>query len=224
MGKRGPKPKRLVDEKWSSNLAYAVGLLASDGCLSFPSHLINLTSKDREQLENFSTCLGLRLHIGVKPSGYGEKKNYFCVQLKNVIFYDFLVSLGLTPAKSRTLGPLKIPRLYFFDFLRGLFDGDGCTYSYWDPRWRSSFMYYLSFASASPLFLSWVREQIEMATGAKGHVTSAKKKHSWFQLKYAKRESLLILRKMYKGYPAIIYLSRKRLKIDAMLDIVGEHL
>ena len=54
MGKRGPKPgfnaRKRVSEEWNSNLAYAIGLLASDGCLSPPGHLIDLTSKDPEQL------------------------------------------------------------------------------------------------------------------------------------------------------------------------------
>src|SRR3989338_4542107 len=60
MGKRGPKPgfnaKRRISESWSPELAYAVGLLATDGCLSPPGHLIDLTSNDREQLENFNRC------------------------------------------------------------------------------------------------------------------------------------------------------------------------
>lgn len=153
MGKRGPQPKQLVSERWSHGLAYAIGLLATDGCLSPPGHLINLTSLDIEQLQNFCKCIGLEIHIGKKSSSAGKEKKYRCVQLKNVFFYEFLVSVGLTPAKSKTLGPLKIPRRYFFHFLRGVFDGDGCTYSYWDPRWRSSFMYYVCFVSASEKFI-----------------------------------------------------------------------
>lgn len=66
MGKRGPKPKQLVSERWSPGLAYAIGLLATDGCLSPPGHLINLTSLDIEQLQNFCKCIGLEIHIGKK--------------------------------------------------------------------------------------------------------------------------------------------------------------
>ncbi|MBI5456269.1 hypothetical protein HY969_00870 [Candidatus Kaiserbacteria bacterium] len=223
MGKRGPKPKRIVSEKWSSNLAYAVGLLATDGCMSPRVHLIDLTSKDLEQLENFCKCIGVQLNIGRKSSGFGEK-NILRVQMKNVFFYNFLLSIGLTPAKSRTLGPLKVPKKYFFDFLRGVFDGDGCTYSYWDPRWRSSFMYYLCFASASTLFVTWIRKEIQARLGVTGHVTSATKKNTYYNLKYAKHDSLKILRKMYSTSPSPIYLSRKRLKIEQMLRIVGQRL
>ncbi|OGG72953.1 hypothetical protein A3A38_04420 [Candidatus Kaiserbacteria bacterium RIFCSPLOWO2_01_FULL_53_17] len=114
MGKRGPKPKRIVDEKWSSELAYAVGLLATDGCLLPAGHQVDLTSKDKYQLENFLRCLGIKTKIGRKHSGLGLP--YWRVQFKNVLFYNFLISIGLTPAKSKTLGPLKIPKRYFLIF------------------------------------------------------------------------------------------------------------
>lgn len=224
MGKRGPKPgfnaARRISETWSPNLAYAIGLLATDGCLSPPGHLIDLTSVDREQLENYRRCLGIDLRITEKFSG-GRK--YLRIQFKNVIFYNFLLSVGLTPAKSRTLGPLKIPVKYFFDFLRGVFDGDGSTYSYWDPRWRSSFMFYLCFASASRAFIDWLQENIKRHLSVEGHITSARR-NVCYQLKYAKSDSLRMLRRMYHDAPKGTYLSRKRLKITRMLDIVDEQL
>jgi len=223
MGKRGPKPgfnvKRRIAETWSPNLAYAVGLLATDGCLS-PPYLIDLTSKDREQLENFRHCVGIDLKITKKYSGGRE---YLRIQFKNTLFYDFLVSIGLTPAKSKTIGRLAIPEKYFFHFLRGAFDGDGSTYSYWDPRWKSSFMFYLCFASASKAFVDWLRENIEKHLSVRGHVTSAKR-NICYQLKYAKGDSLKIMRLMYRSAPKGTYLSRKRLKIERTLRIVRESL
>lgn len=224
MGKRGPKPgfnaKRRIAETWSPNLAYAVGLLATDGCLSPPGHLIDLTSKDREQLENFRHCVGIDLKITKKYSGGRE---YLRIQFKNILFYNFLVSIGLTPAKSKTLGQLAIPKEYFFHFLRGVFDGDGSTYSYWDPRWKSSFMFYLCFASASKSFIDWLRGNIESRLSIRGHVTMAKR-NICYQLKYAKSDSLKILRLMYRYASKGSYLSRKRLKIERTLRIVSESL
>ena len=225
MGKRGPRPgynaKRRVDTTWSPQLAYAIGLLATDGCLSPPGHLIDLTSKDRDQLQNYRHCLGVNFRITSKSSG---GRQYLRVQFKSVLFYNFLLSIGLTPIKSRTLGALKVPDKYFFHFLRGVFDGDGSTYSYWDPRWASSFMFYLCFISASTAFVAWLRGTIERILLVRGHVTSAKKKNVCYQLKYAKSDGLKILRRMYRDAPKGMYLSRKRLKIQQMLSIVGEQL
>ncbi len=111
-------------------------------------------------------------------------------------FYKFLLGIGLIPNKSKILGELKIPKSYFFDFLRGHFDGDGYFYSYWDPRWRSSFMFYLGFISASRNHVEWLREVIQKNLNIRGHITSSVRS-SVHQLKYAKAETLTLLPKLY---------------------------
>lgn len=219
--KRGPKPKRIIKEVWSSNLAYAVGLLATDGCLAKSGHLIDLTSKDKEQLENFTDCLGLSLKICSKNNGRGQES--FRVQFRNVFFYKFLLRIGLSPAKSKTLSCLKIPKRYFFDFLRGCFDGDGYSYSYWDKRWKSSFLFYMGFVSASKKFISWIRREIKTRIKISGHLTVVRKQSVYFQLKYAKKESVKLLKYVYPS-SAVVCLSRKRLKIEETLSILGERL
>lgn len=225
MGKRGPQPgfktKKRISEIWSPKLAYAVGLIATDGCLARHSALVDLTSNDREQLENFIKCLGIELRIGEKSAGSGRKS--LRVQFKNVLFYNFLLSIGLTPAKSKTIGRIKIPQKYFWDFLRGVYDGDGCSHAYWDPRWRSSYMFYTIFASASRKFVDWLQAEIHQRTGATGHVTCGSPGRVLYQLKYAKKDSLPILRAMYHG-KHVISLSRKRLKVERILRTVGEKL
>ena len=223
MGKRGPKPRSVISTRWSPQLAYAIGLLASDGCMSYPSNLVDLTSRDVEQLENYKKCLGISVMIGTKPGGNAYKgKKYSRVQFKNVMFYNFLTSVGLTPRKSKTIGALKIPTELFWDFLRGSFDGDGTSYSYWDKRWKSSFMFYTEFISASKVHIDWIREEIYNRIGVKGHITGGVKS-SVYQLKFAKNDSLKVLNKMYHS-PDVICLSRKRLKIEKILSIVGESL
>ena len=81
----------------------------------------------------------------------------------------------------------------------------------------------LCFASASKAFIDWLRENIEDHLSVRGHVTNAKR-NICYQLKYAKSDSLKILRLMYRGTPPKTYLSRKRLKIEGTLRIVGESL
>jgi len=156
MGKRGPKPKSKVKLEWSSQFAYAIGLLASDGNLSPDGRHINFTSKDVELVQLFADSLAITVSFGKKGRGEGGGKKYYVVQFSDVLFYQFLLELGLTPNKSKTLGEINIPPKYFFDFLRGSFDGDGCTHSYYDKRWRSSFMFYTIFVSASQLHIDWL--------------------------------------------------------------------
>lgn len=224
MGKRGPKPKR-EEVIWSANLAYAIGLIASDGCLSSDGRHLLLVSKDIEQIRNIQKCLKLGAKIGVHTSGKRyDNRLYHRVQWGDVVLYQFLLGIGLTSKKSLTLGALHVPDEYFFDFLRGCFDGDGSFYSYFDPRWKSSFMFYINFASASVKFTDWLRETAFRLAGVTGHISrtleNANERKQMFSLRYAKRESLMLIRKMYE-LPDAVYLSRKRLKIAEALRIVG---
>ena len=214
----GMKPKQKVNIKWSPEFAYAIGLLATDGNLSSDGRHFDLTSKDIDQLKTFLWCLRIHNKIGKKISGYSGK-SHFRIQFGDVLFYKFLLRIGLTPAKSKTMGALDIPKRYFFDFLRGSFDGDGTFYSYWDPRWKSSFMFYTVFISASKKHTSWLRHRLRHLLNINGHITHDSNK-STYQLKYAKKESVKLLRRIYysKHIPA---LARKRLKIERALGIVG---
>lgn len=222
MGKRGTKPQGKVAIRWSPNFAYAIGLITTDGCLSPDGRHIVFTSKDLELIHLFNECLGINNHIGRKSSGSMRAKKYFVSQFSDVRFYNFLVSIGIKPRKSLTIASIEIPIKYIRDFLRGSLDGDGTFYSYWDPRWRSSFMFYTVFTSASRKHINWLRGNIQDRLAISGHVTSSRKKSTWYQLKYAKKESLKLLRFVY--YPGAQSLSRKRLKITKALSIIGEQL
>ena len=222
MGRVGAKPLGKVKIKWTADFAYAIGLIVTDGNLSPDGRHINFTTKDHEQVLNFKNIFGLDNKIGKKSRDKEEKKKYFVIQFGDVLFYRFLSSIGIGPAKSKTLGSIKIPNKFFFHFLRGHFDGDGCTYSYFDPRWKSSYMFYTTFISASKKHVDWLREKINTLLGIKGHMTKSGNQ-SCYQLKYAKEESKKLLKKMYSGNK-IYFLSRKRLKIQKMLGIVGEQL
>jgi len=222
MRKRGAKPKGKVKIKWSPNFAYAIGLLATDGCLSKTKRHIIFVSKDLEQAENFLKALDITdIKIGKTFSGYNKSLAYR-IQFGDVLFYRFLNSIGLFKAKSKTIGELEVPVKFFFDFLRGCFDGDGTIYSYWDKRWRSSFMFYISFATASHKFMSWLRNSIYQRINVVGHVKKDGK-GSTYQLTYAKSDSLKILRKMFKDKKALS-LTRKKLKIKKILTIVDKRL
>lgn len=214
------KPQNKVKIRWSPEFAYAIGLLTTDGCLSKDGRHFDMSSKDTEQLENFMRCLGIKNKIGIKTSGSGKKS--FRIQFGDVNFYRFLLSIGLTPEKSKTLAELKVPDTYFFDFLRGHFDGDGTFYSYFDPRWRSSFMFYTEFISASEKHVKWLRDKLSHFLKIKGHVTKSGNKIC-YQLKYAKFESLKLLPKMYYD-DKVICLSRKRLKIEKALAVVTKQI
>lgn len=202
---------------WSSNLAYVVGLITTDGSLSIDGRHINLTSKDIEQIELFAKILNLKNKIGTKRSGYAPQNKYYQVQFGNVRLYRFLQNIGLTPNKTKTLGKLRIPDKYFADFLRGHLDGDGCTYSYWDKRWRNSFMFYTVFMSASKKHLEWMRDKIYSLYEIEGKLSTHQ--NSMYHLRFAKNSSLVLIGKIYYKSP-IPCLERKYSKILGALGII----
>lgn len=208
-------PSTKISINWSSNLAYAIGLITTDGNLGKNKKNITFVSKDLQLIKTFQNCLGIDKKIGLKKSGFTPLKKYYLVQFGAIDFYNFLLSVGLTPAKSKTLGALKIPNKYFFDFLRGYFDGDGSCYSYWDKRWDSSFMFYIKFYSASKNNILWLRSKIKDLLNIKGDLYKDKKTFV-YQLKFAKRESKILISKMYykKGSPC---LERKYKKLKNIL-------
>ena len=94
---RGSQKNKNYQITWSSNFAYATGLLTADGNLSKDGRHINLTSKDIQLLNTFKKSIKLSgVKIGTKSSGY-SKKRYFQIQFSNVKLYRWLSEIGLTP-------------------------------------------------------------------------------------------------------------------------------
>ncbi len=211
------QPKTIIKTDWSKKLAYAVGLITTDGNLSKDARHMTFVSKDLDLVKIFSKCLGINNKISLKRGGFTNSQLSSFVQFTNVKFYKFLLSIGLMPAKSKILKQIDIPNKYFFHFLRGHFDGDGTFYSYWDKRWKSSFMFYLSFASASLEHLVWLRSKINELLGLNGEL----KKLPYggvYKLNYAKKEGGVILKKLYANSVGI-RLDRKYKKVYNALVI-----
>lgn len=212
-------PKMLIKTRWRGDLAYAIGLLATDGSLSKDGRHLNFTSKDKGLIKTFAKCLGLKNKIGKKTSGFTGRKDCFNIQFGDIIFYRWCLNIGLMPNKSKILKGLKIPDKHFFDFLRGCFDGDGCIYAYWDPRWHSSYMFYIQFCSASLDFINWLEKIIKHLLGPKGKITRAS---GVWQLRFAKRDSLLIFKKMFRA-KNLPYLKRKYIKANKIFKTESKH-
>lgn len=205
---------------WSPETAYAIGVITSDGCLSIDARHIEVTSKDKQMIRVLKECLSLKNRISKKSSGRNKNKKYYRVQWGDVRFYRQLLNIGLKPNKSKRLGEIKVPDLYFPDFLRGYFDGDGTCYSYWDKRWKNSFMFYVKLYSASEEFIKWLHHKIKRLTETRG---SFNKLDKVYELEFAKKDSKTLFKKMYykKNLPCLKR-KYKRLKsyINREADVV----
>jgi len=199
--------KRLnkVKIEWSPHFAYAIGLLATDGNLSKDGRHINMTSKDKEVILMFKECLGVENKIGRKSREKSKIKKYFQIQFGDTNFYNFLLSIGLKPAKSKTLNELVLPSEYLADFLRGCIDGDGNIDIHSHPESQHPQLR-IRFNSASLAFIKWIKKEI---------FKSIKPKGGWIEnysgvytLNYGKNDAMKLLNFIY--YPKVkYYLNRK---------------
>lgn len=214
------KARRKVNISWSEPFAYAIGLITSDGNLSSDGRHINLTSKDEAMIVQFKSCLGLENKIGRKSRGASKDKKYYLVQFGDVYFYRFLLTIGLTPAKSKTIGSLKIPPKYFRDFLRGCIDGDGSIGVYRHPESKHGQLR-VRLCSASKQFLIWAKQEIEVNLSIFGGWIYTDPYANLFTLSYAKKDSLVLLGNLYyKGVRH--FLKRKKDIADMAQRTLGE--
>ena len=191
------QPLRKIDLRWSKNLAYAVGLITADGWLNKDKRHLGFTSKDLQLIRAFKKSLKLNNKISKHARGGETEKRYYGITFGDIYFYKFLNSIGLTSAKSKTINHVKVPQLYFPDFLRGLFDGDGSFYTFRDKRWPNSFSFKLSIASASLNFLNWLKVILTQYYSVKGYMH---KGVGVWNLEYVKGDTKKLFYIMY--YPA----------------------
>jgi hypothetical protein len=201
------KPSKFISVVWTHELAYAIGLLTSDGNLSPDGRHINLTSQDKEITEYARDIFAIDNKIGRKSRGGSRIKKYYVLQFGSTQFYTFLLKIGLTPAKSKTLGPLTIPNKFFGDFIRGCFDGDGNINEAIHPESKELQLRF-RISSASLTFLKWLLAEHRRLWHIKGGWIYTDKKKSVGMLCFGKKDSIEILKRIYR-YKSQYYLRRK---------------
>jgi DNA-binding CsgD family transcriptional regulator len=188
-------PKQL-HAQWNGDLAYSIGLIASDGNLERNTVQVCFTSTDMELIELYCGCLQLDPSVKIQVRQSPLWKESYKIAFNDVWFRAFLEDIGLTPAKSKTIGPLLIPDAVFADFVRGCWDGDG--------TWVITQGQYLRarLASASPRFLEWMQNRILLLSGLSGC-------KSGDTLMYSGRYAIALGKWLYYA-PDVPALSRKR--------------
>jgi hypothetical protein len=198
--------QKQVSIKWSPSFAYLIGMIATDGNLSPDERHIVVTSKDKKLLENIKERFLLPTKIGSKSNGISREKKYSVLQIGDKNFYNFLVSIGLTKNKSKTISKIIVPRKYFFHFLRGCLDGDG-NIDIYTHKESNHKQLRIRLASASSEFLNWIAKEINENCASVGGWIYSPKNKSWHVLTYGKKDSIEILKRIYKN--KTLFLERK---------------
>lgn len=212
---------------FTPNLAYAIGLLTTDGNMSKDKRHINMRSSDIQLLETFKSCLNIQGKISQSKNDGWAKKPSYRVQFGNIQLYNWLLNIGLFPAKTYTIGKLKIPDEYFRDFLRGHIDGDGSIWTYqdkWNTFKKPEYVYtrlWVRFLSASEEHIEWIQSKIFQLQNIKGHLWERKpyrpdQTTSMWEVKFAKKDSIKLLSWIYYS-PDVPCLLRKRKIADKFI-------
>lgn len=181
-----------------------------------------MTSQDIELIHIVRKVLKATNSIGITRN---KRSEAYRVQIGNVRLYNWFVSIGLHPNKSRTLGKIDVPEKYFIDFLRGHLDGDGTITSYSDYSNVSKNKDYIykrltvRFLSGSKDHAEWLYEKIVKTTGVIGrlHKVIPNKNYApMYVIKFGKKDSLHLLPQLYHSKKAPC-LKRKRDIFEAFI-------
>ena len=220
---------QAFDPTWTPTLAYAVGLIATDGGL-VRGRSLSFPSADRELVELLLRCLRKSNTISVERGEAGGI--YYRTQIGDVAMYRWLVSIGIEPRKSLTIGAIEVPDKFLFPLVRGLLDGDGSIMNKVaraDTKRRRGYRWeYLQtkFVSASRKHLVWLRARLAEATGLDGYLMTQKAKgrhRACYALRFGKHASVRLLPLLYSD-PTAPRLTRKWRVWEGSLRDIGSPL
>ncbi len=123
-------------KKWSPSMAWVLGYMASDGFVMARGCGIFFTSVDLELLEFCKKELKTNSEIRYREDYHSKKSGYniHTLYIPGKELVKDLKNLGIETKKSLVLKfPDYLTEEYFWHFLRGYIDGDGCVY---DPKYK----------------------------------------------------------------------------------------
>lgn len=197
---------------WSPKMAYVLGYVAADGAITIGkrgNHFIDIQSIDLELLKIVQKALGSN-HSIVTRRRNPKWQTIYRLQIGSKEIVQDLSKLGITPKKANRLVLPKIPKIYFRDFVRGYFDGDGniiCgSYKRSDRPQGSYLLVRMLFTSCSFNLLSQLQTKLSSYLKIEGHL---KKEKSYYRLYYYKQQDVNKLFNFLYGHKPKLYLTRK---------------
>jgi hypothetical protein len=195
---------------WSPEMAYVLGVIYSDGCLSVTHkgyHTVTIAQKQPELLEK---CLALMDCDA--PVTYRAKKvgGIYTIAFNGQDVGRHLVALGLHPRKSLTIQFPNPPTESLRHFIRGCWDGDGsiCRCGKSRSSWTASYV------SGSPGF-TWGMRNALVSLGMPDAKVHLRQNPRLFTVCWYGRRCAQLYHILYGGVPPTQYLLRKYRRFQA---------
>lgn len=190
----------------SANKAYILGLITADGGIANTKNFVRLELKaeDKYILEKIVWLVA----PGNKVS---KSRECFYISLCSKELVSSLLQYGLTPKKSLVLRSLPtnlIPKEFYPDYIRGLYDGDGTV------TMNGKYLR-IGYNSGSKEFLESFKDFLCIETGMKANKTY--KGTVYFTSWGSKADIQKFYQYIYKGKPEL-FLKRKYNKISKYVN------
>jgi len=203
---------------WANEMAYVLGVIYTDGCLSYRKQVtktttrrlpsLSIAQKEPEFLRKILVLMGCNAKIQFRQrrkygnivAGAVYSFNIDCTP----IFQD-LLRLGLNPTKSLNVEFPSIPREYVRHFIRGCWDGDGSVY--YEKR-RPNYIR-ASFVSGSLKFIEGMFTEFDKAGFSKRKIYIKQGKVPSYYFRYTGSHCIKLYHYLYDNVPSTQYLERK---------------
>jgi len=207
--KKGKVPQNYFEinerffSEWSTEMAYVLGLIATDGCIS-RSGTISLCINDKVLLEKVRVAMGSAHTV----KHYGRQKGLYEFRFSRTKMVADLNRLGIFPDKSLNLGFPDVPNAFLVDFIRGVFDGDGSVF--FEKR-SSKFPLRASFVASSKGFIETLENKLQTLGLPKRNIYQHKTKNAVsYMIRYSHRNSVQLFDLLYGNVAKTgLFLARK---------------
>lgn len=129
--KRKVNEKSIFEKGIDSTSAYILGLILSDGCLSYDAHShryrITITMNDHSIIKYLRDNYSPDKKIYEYKHKSGKRPSYTFITT-NEFDINYLLKIGVVERKSNVLEFPVIKDTYRRHLIRGIFDGDGSVY------------------------------------------------------------------------------------------------
>jgi hypothetical protein len=211
---------------WTPNMAYILGFFAADGYMTLNkrgAYFWNIGITDKALLLSIKKAIQAEHKISICLRK-GNEKPLYRLQIGSKEMFNDLLALGFTQGKTKSLAVPEVPALYFRDFVRGYFDGDGHVWSGYVHRDRPRITHAIltGFTSCSEAFLSELKRRLRLFFMFKGTLRKDKNKNC-YRLIYSIRDSMKLYDFMY-NHPHLVsgidlFLQRKKTVFDKYLTM-----
>lgn len=107
-------------KKWSRDMAYVLGFWYADGCIIGNKFFITQHKKEKPLIKKILKAMGANYPLNSNHNTY-----FFAISSRTIV--ESIKKIGGTERKSLTIKFPHVPKKYLPDFIRGLWDGDGCV-------------------------------------------------------------------------------------------------